>query len=294
VIWGLDVARYGDDRSALAKRQGERLLEVKAWQGVDLMETAGRVYNEYQLCNFKTRPAAIYVDSIGLGSGVLDRLRELGLPVRGVNVSESPAVGERYLRLRDELWFRVREWLEARLCQLPRDEELAAELGGPRFRILSSGKLKVDSKDEIKKRGARSPDKAGQPRLRRLRRLARRGSRAGNAARRRVRRRNPAARDRAGAGTLAALRPDAGDGLAQGKGLAPIPGSARLGRGRTTGVAIPPLTSLPVIEAPSGALFSSALSPTPCVVTNLAEGLVTGITLSDQCCHQRHQRHQRV
>jgi hypothetical protein len=160
VIWGLDVARYGDDRSALAKRQGERLLEVKAWQGVDLMETAGRVYNEYQLCNFKTRPAAIYVDSIGLGSGVLDRLRELGLPVRGVNVSESPAVGERYLRLRDELWFRVREWLEARLCQLPRDEELAAELGGPRFRILSSGKLKVDSKDEIKKRGARSPDKA--------------------------------------------------------------------------------------------------------------------------------------
>ena len=160
IIWGLDVARYGDDRSALAKRQGEKLLEVRTWQGADLMETAGRVYNEYQVCTFKTRPAAIYVDSIGLGSGVLDRLRELGLPVRGVNVSEAPAVGERYLRLRDELWFRVREWLEARSCALPKDEELAAELGTPRFKILSTGKLKVDSKDEMKKRGGKSPDRA--------------------------------------------------------------------------------------------------------------------------------------
>ena len=160
IVWGLDVARYGDDRSALAKRQGELLIEVKTWQGVDLMETAGRVYNEFQLCSFKNRPAAIYVDSIGLGSGVLDRLRELELPVRGVNVSEAPAVGERYLRLRDELWFRVREWLDARACELPADDELAAELGAPRFRILSNGKLRVDSKDELKKRGARSPDKA--------------------------------------------------------------------------------------------------------------------------------------
>jgi phage terminase large subunit len=160
IIWGLDVARYGDDRSALAKRQGEKLLEVRTWQGADLMETAGRVYNEYQVCTFKTRPAAIYVDSIGLGSGVLDRLRELGLPVRGVNVSEAPAVGERYLRLRDELWFRVREWLEARSCSLPKDDELAAELGTPRFKILSTGKLKVDSKDEMKKRGGKSPDRA--------------------------------------------------------------------------------------------------------------------------------------
>ena len=160
IVWGLDVARYGDDRSALAKRQGERLIEVKTWQGADLMETAGRIFNEYSVCNFRNRPSAIYVDSIGLGSGVLDRLKELGLPVRGVNVSEAPAVGERYLRLRDELWFRVREWPEARSCQLPRDEELAAELGAPRFKILSTGKLKVDSKDELKKRGARSPDKA--------------------------------------------------------------------------------------------------------------------------------------
>jgi hypothetical protein len=160
IVWGLDVARYGDDRTALAKRQGELLIEVKTWQGVDLMETAGRVYNEFQLCGWKSRPTAIYVDSIGLGSGVLDRLRELELPVRGVNVSEAPAVGERYLRLRDELWFRVREWLDARACELPRDDELAAELGAPRFRIMSNGKLRVDSKDELKKRGARSPDKA--------------------------------------------------------------------------------------------------------------------------------------
>lgn len=160
-IWGLDPARFGGDRTALAKRQGNVLTEpIKAWQGKDLMETVGLILAEWETTPFMDRPSEICVDSIGVGAGVVDRLRELGMPARGVNVAESPALGNRYQRLRDELWFKCREWFEARDCQMPDHEELLQELCGLRFKILSSGKFKAEGKDEMKKRGLRSPDLA--------------------------------------------------------------------------------------------------------------------------------------
>ena len=160
-IWGLDPARFGGDRTALAKRQGNVLIEpIKAWQGKDLMETVGIILAEWETTNFMDRPSEICVDSIGVGAGVVDRLRELGMPARGVNVAESPALGNRYQRLRDELWFKCREWFEARDCQIPDQDELLHELTSLRFKILSSGKFKAEGKDEMKKRGLRSPDLA--------------------------------------------------------------------------------------------------------------------------------------
>jgi len=160
-IWGLDLARFGSDRTALAKRQGNVLLEpIKSWQGKDLMETVGLILAEYEATPFMDRPSEICCDSIGVGAGAVDRLLELGLPARGVNVAESPALGTRYQRLRDELWFKCREWFEARDCQMPDQDELLHELTSLRFKILSSGKFKAEGKDEMKKRGLRSPDLA--------------------------------------------------------------------------------------------------------------------------------------
>jgi phage terminase large subunit len=160
-LWGLDPARYGDDRTALAKRRGNALVEpVKSWRGKDTMETVGLVLAEYEATPFMDRPSEILVDSIGIGAGVVDRLRELGMPARGVNVAESPALGTRYQKLRDELWFRCREWFEARDCSMPDQEELIHELTAARFSILSSGKFKAEGKDQMKKRGLKSPDLA--------------------------------------------------------------------------------------------------------------------------------------
>ena len=82
------------------------------------------------------------------------------LPVIGINVSESPAIGEKFSRLRDELWWRAREWFEAMNCALPDDETLMGELATVRYGIKSDGKIKVESKDEMKKRGLPSPDVA--------------------------------------------------------------------------------------------------------------------------------------
>lgn len=161
VVWGVDVARFGEDRTALCKRRGNTMLEpIKSWRGKDTMQTAGMIKNEYDATHAKQRPIAILVDVIGLGAGVVDRLNEMGLPVKGVNVAESPSVEDQYARLRDELWFKARDWFFGRDVTMPQDEALIAELTLPSFRVLSTGKKQVESKDDLKRRGVTSPDLA--------------------------------------------------------------------------------------------------------------------------------------
>jgi phage terminase large subunit len=75
------------DRTAIAKRHANRLLEpIKHWSGTDLMVTAGGIKAEYDETGYDMRPSEILIDAIGLGAGVYDRCRELGLPVRTINV----------------------------------------------------------------------------------------------------------------------------------------------------------------------------------------------------------------
>ncbi|MDR6538858.1 hypothetical protein [Variovorax soli] len=107
VIWGVDVARFGDDSSALAKRKGNhQLAPVEEWWGKDTMQTAGLIKAEWDKTPEPMRPRSINVDVIGIGAGVVDRLKEQGLPVFGVNVAEAEAVNDKserqFNRLRDE------------------------------------------------------------------------------------------------------------------------------------------------------------------------------------------------
>ena len=154
--YGLDVARFGDDRSALVKRQGNVVLEVKSWHGNDLMETVGRVVNEAK----QDKPVEICVDSIGVGGGVADRLRELKYNVRDVNVAEASAMNPEAAKLRDELWLSLRDWFKTRAVKIPNNADLRQEICSPTYTYLSNGKTKVEGKPEMKKRGLRSPDLA--------------------------------------------------------------------------------------------------------------------------------------
>jgi hypothetical protein len=161
VVWGIDPARMGDDRSCLAKRKGQVLLEpVKSWSKKDLMELAGIIVNEYEITRWEDRPDHIYVDSIGIGAGLADRLVELDLPAVGIAVSESPSMKEKFMRLRDELYWNCRSFFEGRDVHIPNDDVLISELTNIRYKYLSTGKLKIESKDELKRRGQRSPDVA--------------------------------------------------------------------------------------------------------------------------------------
>lgn len=170
-IWSLDVARFGDDANCLLKRNRLAVLpDIQVWGGVDLMETTGRVKLEWDDTPEVERPSQILVDVIGYGAAVVDRLRELGLPVRGINVAEGSSYKDRYLNLRAELWFTAREWLMKQDRKLPKceggcsrdcnHERLVQELTAPKYETTSSGKLKVESKADMKKRGHRSPNVA--------------------------------------------------------------------------------------------------------------------------------------
>jgi phage terminase large subunit len=172
-VWGVDVARFGDDSSALAKRKGNvQLGLIQEWYGKDTMQLAGLIKKEWDETPDKDRPVAINVDVIGIGAGVVDRLKELGLPVVGVNVSEAEATNGDSLKdakgkpirlfnkLRDQLWWLSREWLEAKDCKLCDDDELIAELTTPTYTVLSNGLIKVEGKPELKARGVKSPNRA--------------------------------------------------------------------------------------------------------------------------------------
>jgi len=159
-IWGVDVARFGDDASVLIKRRGRVVVEMpRRWRQLDTMQLAGALKNEWDL-SANNRPALIAIDSIGIGAGVLDRLHEQNLPVLGINVAEASSTTGRYARLRDELWIRAKEWLEGRNVRLPRDDQLRDDLCAPRYAFLSDGRLQVESKNSMRARGLPSCDAA--------------------------------------------------------------------------------------------------------------------------------------
>lgn len=156
-VWGLDVARYGDDRTVLCKRRHRKVETVESWRGLDTMQTAGRVKLAYDEAFVDDKPSMIVVDVIGVGAGVVDRLREMGLPVRALNVAEAPAVRSKFHRLRDEMYWKGREWFETLGVECA-DIEVGAELADVTYSFTSAGQIKVESKDAIKERLGRSPD----------------------------------------------------------------------------------------------------------------------------------------
>lgn len=156
-VWGVDVARFGDDRTALVVRRHRKVERVDSWRGLDLMQTAGRIKLAYDEAKDEDRPSAILIDSIGIGAGVVDRLREQNLPVRGINVAETPAVRGKFHKLRDEMYWKGREWFETREVECA-DPSIGGELADVLYGYTSNGQIKVESKADIKDRLGRSPD----------------------------------------------------------------------------------------------------------------------------------------
>lgn len=162
IVWGVDIATYGADRSVLTKRQGPLMPEPpERRSNLSTMQNVAWIEDEYAKTPKHLRPNRIYVDRIGVGAGVADRLVERGLPVEGIAVSRVPANRERFVRLRDELWWRMRLWFESRAVSIPDDRVLIDELTSPHFNE-DKGKVEVESKDKMRERLPRigSPDSA--------------------------------------------------------------------------------------------------------------------------------------
>ena len=157
IISCVDLARQGDDKSIILTRQGMRVDPViKSFNGQNTMEMAGWA----SLHMAEEAPTCFGLDLIGMGYGVYDRLKEQGFRVTGINVSESTSKKEKFERLRDELWWKTREAFEMGAISIPDDEELIFELSNVKYKVESNGKIKIESKREMRNRGVQSPNKA--------------------------------------------------------------------------------------------------------------------------------------
>jgi hypothetical protein len=188
-ILGVDVARFGDDRTTYVVRQGRAIRHIEVRAKEDTMTTAGRSLDIARRFNV----AAIHVDVIGIGAGVVDRLneqqREHGFTVVAVNVSDAATVRPKTLdrhanlmpddkfgkqdvfprSMKEYLWLAMKDWfdeeepvlIDGDACEWSdHAKDMAAECATVRYSFDSSGKLVVESKDSMKDRGLTSQDLA--------------------------------------------------------------------------------------------------------------------------------------
>ena len=161
---GVDVARFGDDESAIAPRRGQVVFGLEVVHGFDTIQVAGKVIEVVRaLRRLPDEAAIVKIDtSGGYGGGVADLLRTehaREVVVVEVNASERADAPDEYVNRRAQLHFAVADWLKDG-GELPADRKLEAELLTPTYSLDSRGRRKIESKDEIKKRLKRSPDRA--------------------------------------------------------------------------------------------------------------------------------------
>jgi hypothetical protein len=161
LVIGVDVARFGADKTCIVMRRGRDLVSVSKYSGFDTMQVVGKVIEAME----KWQPDMTVIDEGGLGSGVVDRLAEQRYKVRGVNFGWK-ANSTAYANKRAEMWGTMREWLKTASIgstgsnASQEDSYLKAELCGPEYKITSNGAIQLESKDSMKKRGVASPDVA--------------------------------------------------------------------------------------------------------------------------------------
>ena len=151
-IVGVDPARFGDDRSVIFCRQGLQAFAPQVFTHMDNMALSARVAQTIQ----SFRPDAVFIDA-GCGSGVIDRLRQLGFTVTEVPFGSAPLKAGRYANKRAEIWGEMAQWIKAGGA-LPQEPALKADLCAPMYDFDASGKMRLESKEKIKERCGRSPD----------------------------------------------------------------------------------------------------------------------------------------
>lgn len=155
-VMGVDVARFGDDDTVITHRQGLCCHPQIKLHGLSTMEVASAVAAHY----WKIKPDAIIVDAGAMGAGVIDRLRQMGMPnVFEINFGGSAIDGDRYANLRAEIYFKTLEWLKAGGA-IPNDTDLKSELTVTEYKYTSAGKIILQPKEHIKELTGRSPDRA--------------------------------------------------------------------------------------------------------------------------------------
>lgn len=161
-VMGVDVARFGDDESVIWFRKGRdaRTYPPLTFRGTDTMTLAGKVAEQY----LAHRADAVFVDGGGVGGGVIDRLRQLNVPVIEVQFGASPdnlnadEPNVSYANKRAEIWGAMKYWLKG--GAIPEDKELLEGISGVMYGFNGNNAIQLERKQDMKKRGLSSPDRA--------------------------------------------------------------------------------------------------------------------------------------
>ena len=163
LVMGVDVARFGDDASVIYFRKGRdgRSITPMQFRGLDTMTLAGKVAECYAQYSVDT----VFVDGGGVGGGVVDRLRQLHIPVMDVQFGSKPDgvgfltgdEGVQYANKRAEIWGSMRSWLKSGGA-IPLDQELQSQLTNLQYAFNARNEIQLERKEDMKKRGLASPD----------------------------------------------------------------------------------------------------------------------------------------
>lgn len=179
IMFGVDVARYGDDETVIYRNVKGKLKMVVHRHGQNLMATVGDIVIQYKkvIKEYPEYSGRVYVniDDTGLGGGVTDRLKEVKreqklhrlfvIPVNAAekidtDTKEGKEAAEHYNNLTTHMWAVLRELLENKQIEMEDDADTFAQLSCRKYFMASNGKLELESKKEMKKRGVNSPDRA--------------------------------------------------------------------------------------------------------------------------------------
>lgn len=158
LIIGVDPALGEKDKFAIIRRRGRLAYKLERHTNHNTMQIAGVIRKIIE----QERPSKVYVDCIGIGAGVVDRLLEMGFTqVEGINSARQASERFKFANKRAEMWSEMREWLNGELpVQIPDSDVLHADLCGLGYKWTSNGQLIIERKEDLKKRGLGSPDTA--------------------------------------------------------------------------------------------------------------------------------------
>jgi hypothetical protein len=157
VYLGVDVARMGGDKTVCTTYQPNKVMPLKKQQGKDLPTVKHMVSQEAITAGSKLMQ--ITIDSTGLGGGPSGDLRVMGYPVLEVNFAQKSINKRFFRRLKDEMCYNMREVFRAGEIAIPPDDELISQLASLKYSCdQATGLIEIESKEDMKKRGLKSPD----------------------------------------------------------------------------------------------------------------------------------------
>lgn len=157
LVIGCDPASDGAgtvDRTCIVFRRGRVVFRVEYHEKLNSMQVAGKLAAYYEEFN----PDAMFVDKGGIGTGIVDRLQELNIPVIGVMFGEAASEPDIYANKKAEMWWRMSEWFAEQPNRIVNNAAFISDICAPQPDVSSNGRKLLESKQKLEKRQIRSPD----------------------------------------------------------------------------------------------------------------------------------------